>query len=386
MRVLVVLHWLSAGGLEIQLLNSVPLLLAQGIQVDVCCTGPEGDLDDDFRQLGCQIFRVRRRFNCLRGAGDLANLLSAHPVTVVHSQFGHASGGIVLGAARHGTPVAVSIHSSMPLSLYRWRNVPILNAIRSVWLRWHRSLMDRHTSIFIGHSFANMDSFAPSWRSEPSRYQVIQNAVAPPEGLLNKQQCRNTLGIATDATVLLHVGTFKPEKNHTGVLEIFRRFMELDAKAILVLVGSGELLSRVRARASALGLLERVVFAGNQKNVWPYYFAADAFIFPSETEGFGNVLVESQQANLPVVASAIPAHLESVAPPQHRFLFPLPDYTRAAAHLADQVKAARADRNPWVGESNEFVRKQFSMERLAGDLVQVYRALDRSSTGLPVHG
>ena len=376
MRVLNVVNWLGFGGIETGLLRALPHLQEHGIEVDVCCLGPANVLDDDFERLGCKIWRISKSPNCLKTAGELEQVLKRREYSLVHSRFGYTSGGLALGAARSGVPCVVSIHSSEPLSLYSWRNKPVLSAARRKWLAWHRRLMDRCVDVFIGHSRANITAFEPNWQSYGSRYRVILNGVNIPDRFEeNKLQLRASLNLPDDIPVVLHIGSFRKVKNHHGLLKIFREVLKRNPKAQLLLVGDGPLRHEVAEHALALGISNRIRFEGPQEDIWRYYRAADLFLFPSHSEGFGNALVESAAARLPVVASDIPAHRESVARVQQKFLFSLPDYEQAAELAVAQLHAAREGTNTWVKESEFFARTHFPIERFADDIADVYGEL-----------
>jgi UDP-glucose:(heptosyl)LPS alpha-1,3-glucosyltransferase len=74
------------------------------------------------------------------------------------------------------------------------------------------------------------------------------------------------------------------------------------SSAYLLVLGDDARMSRYKARARALAG-ERIVFAGRQEDVENYYAAADAVALPSLQEAFGNVVLESLAAGLPVLVS-----------------------------------------------------------------------------------
>ncbi len=80
--------------------------------------------------------------------------------------------------------------------------------------------------------------------------------------------------------------------------------------ARLVLVGTGEEDERLRERARALGLADRVAFRGDvdDDTLRALYRTADVFVLPSldRSEAFGIVLLEAMRAGVAVVASDIP--------------------------------------------------------------------------------
>ena len=78
----------------------------------------------------------------------------------------------------------------------------------------------------------------------------------------------------------------------------------------LVLVGDGPLEAELRARAAALGMSDRVMFAGRvpDEELPAYFQAADVFALPSiaSTEAFGVVQIEAMAAGVPVVSTNLP--------------------------------------------------------------------------------
>lgn len=73
-------------------------------------------------------------------------------------------------------------------------------------------------------------------------------------------------------------------------------------KVYLLVVGDDARLSAYKARARGIAG-ERMVFAGRQEDVENFYAAADVVALPSLQEAFGNVVLESLAAGLPVLVS-----------------------------------------------------------------------------------
>jgi glycosyltransferase involved in cell wall biosynthesis len=338
----------------------------------VCSQGGPGELDEEFEKLGCEIYRLPKPSNPYATARALGCLLRDAPHDIIHSQKGYGSGGFAVAAARCGIPIVVSFHSAQSNVRKEWEAHLPQRLLRRGWLAWNRWQMRRHVDVFVGHSETNISSFEPSWREDPSRYKVIYNGFNFPDNLLARSQVRKEMGIGEEETVLLHVGSFRPEKDHDSLLEIARRVFEVRENGVLILVGEGGLRSEAERRATDLGLHGRVRFEGAQRDVWRYYAAADILVFPSTTEGFGNVLVEAQAAGLPLVASDIPAHREAVAPEQHRFLFPTGDADAAVSLVGGQLEAANKCHNQWVDRSRDFVRLRFSAVTTSEQLASLY--------------
>jgi len=72
-----------------------------------------------------------------------------------------------------------------------------------------------------------------------------------------------------------------------------------------ILVGDGELRGELEAQAQRLGLVSHVHFTGWRDDVAEMLALADVFVLPSESEGFGRVLVEAMAMGRPVVATNV---------------------------------------------------------------------------------
>jgi glycosyltransferase involved in cell wall biosynthesis len=123
-----------------------------------------------------------------------------------------------------------------------------------------------------------------------------------------RSRLREELGWPADAVIFIYTGRLLRGKGLDTLLEAFAAVAAEDARARLVLVGSGagQALSvedELRVRAGREGLAGRVVFTGRLDDVSPALRASDVFVFPSLFEGLGISLVEAAACGLPSVGS-----------------------------------------------------------------------------------
>ncbi len=357
MRVLHVLNHLTYGGIEIMLWKAIPHLQEKGIESHFCCMAPESHLDEEITSLGCRIHRIKKSANPYQTAKQLQKLLKTNSYDLVHSHFGYTSGGVALGASRKKIPFLNSFHASAPTALESWENHSSLRFIKHTWLKLHRHLMEKHVTLHIGHSKANLDAFQPNWQTS-QRYRLIPNGVHFQER--KKQEKGSELRI-------LHIGSFRLAKNHSELLQIFAEIQKREPKARLICVGDGPELTQIKKQTELLALSDFVSFEGVQHDPWKYYANADLLLFPSKSEGFANVLVEAQAAHLPIAASDLPAHRESVAPTQQHALFPLGDPQRAAEIALEQACFPQK-----LSDAKEHVCSRFSIEQFSKNLAALY--------------
>ena len=131
--------------------------------------------------------------------------------------------------------------------------------------------------------------------------------------------------------VLLYVGRLAPEKRVDLLIDAFnglRGFFGEDVA--LVIVGDGPSGPALR-QAGGPG----VHFAGylTGETLADAYAAADLFTFPSDTETFGNVVLEAMASGLPLVAAARGGVVDLVGNENRGLLFPPGDVSALGATI-----------------------------------------------------
>ncbi len=172
---------------------------------------------------------------------------------------------------------------------------------------------------------------------------------------------------------VLHVGTLQPRKNIPTLLEALAQLPLPDVNLVLV-GGKGWLYAEIFAQVVALGLQERVHFAGYVPDeLLPFWYnAADCLVVPSLYEGFGLPVVEAMACGTPVVVantSSLPEAAGNAA-----LLFE----PRNAAELAERITAVLQDRvlAATMRDAGLAQAQQFSWKRAGAETaVSYHRAL-----------
>lgn len=134
-----------------------------------------------------------------------------------------------------------------------------------------------------------------------NNFFVINNAINLEKFKFNKtnrKEIRKELSISNDEIVIGHIGRFAEQKNHIFLIEIFKYIHEKDNKYRLLLVGTGDLLNKIKEKVKSYGLENFVYFLNNRTDVNKIYSAMDCFILPSLFEGLPIVGVEAQTNGL----------------------------------------------------------------------------------------
>ncbi len=173
---------------------------------------------------------------------------------------------------------------------------------------------------------------------------------------------------------VLYAGRLTREKGVDLLAETFLRAHETDPRLHLLLAGGGpeeaELRERLGERATFLGWLVG-------EDLPRAYASADAFLFCSSTDTYGQVILEAAASGLPIVAVAEggPAALIEN---RHTGLLCRPDADHLAGTLLQLASSPRLRRQ--LGEAGARAARERSWERSMAQLAAGYRrALDAAA-------
>lgn len=154
---------------------------------------------------------------------------------------------------------------------------------------------------------------------------------------------RAKLGISPEACVLLYVGRLSRPKNLFSLVDTFAELKKTVKRAVLVIVGSGELERPLARHIQATNVpgVRLLGFIPNQElpNV---YGGADFFIMSSTYEGQPVVLLEAMACGLPPILSDIPAMRGIIEDSGLGALVDFTDPRRAAQRIEEYVSSPKA--------------------------------------------
>ncbi|NNS09366.1 MULTISPECIES: glycosyltransferase [Erwinia] len=110
---------------------------------------------------------------------------------------------------------------------------------------------------------------------------------------------------------IINVARIHPQKRQDRLLKAYAR-SGISAKLVLLGTGTDERIAAAKQLAHDLGIADSVLFLGFQANPFPYIKHAAMLVLSSDSEGFGNVLVEALICDTPVVSTRCPGGPEEI--------------------------------------------------------------------------
>lgn len=250
----------------------------------------KGDYDDEIRSMGVPIYHapIRGQHPFTYGR-SVANILSAHPVDIIHCNMDNSSGCFLKIAKQCGIKIRIA-HSHTTRIL---ATNPIKKIIGKI-SKWQIHNVATHRLA--------CSKKAGDWLFGQDKYRIINNAIDLDSYRFNPEirtRVREKLGLAENTLAVCHIGSFTYPKNHEGLLHIFRALKEARPNSKLILAGVGPLMEQIKEQAGRMNLKDDIVFLGLCKDIPALLQAADVYVMPSLMEGLPVSGIEAQAAGIP---------------------------------------------------------------------------------------
>jgi len=135
-------------------------------------------------------------------------------------------------------------------------------------------------------------------------------------------------------------------------------------------------LAPFRDQCTALGVIDRVSWVGHvsgerARKVWA---AADAFVLPSYSEGFSMAVLEALACRLPTLITTA-CHFPELASAEGGIVVE-PDADGVTRGLRELLKRTNVERDTMAARGRQLVENQYTWDRQAARLAEVYRWIE----------
>ena len=196
-------------------------------------------------------------------------------------------------------------------------------------------------------------------------YNGVDVPVFQPEP--RQQSVRQELDLSESALLIGTVGRLDPIKDHTGLIESFKRLRELVPGCQLLIAGDGP-----EQHKLDLMVGDGIHLLGMRTDVADILKSLDVFVLPSLNEGISNTILEAMAAGLPVVATAVGGTPELIQSGNNGLLVPARDYSAFSEAVSCYLSSSelRAEH----GRHNlEIIQNKFSIDTMVSGYELVWR-------------
>ncbi len=282
----------------------------------------------------------------------------------------HLVGPVVLGAIvpgivrRLGLPLIASYHTDFG-AYSRHYGFGFLQHGVNAWLRW----IHNRCRINLCPSSATLRLLrAAGFRRLRIWGRGVDTERFHPR--FRSEAWRAAVGARPGERIVLYVGRLAAEKRVDLLPEAIRGLPDIR----LVVVGDGPFRAELQRRCAGLP----AHFTGYLKgeDLATAYASADAFLFPSDTDTFGQVIQEAMASALPVVAARAGGALDLVRPGETGYLFTPSVASDLRARLRELL--ANDSRRIAQGQAGRAAAERRSWPSVMAELMAYYeRALHR---------
>lgn len=273
------------------------------------------------------------------------------------------------------------------------RQVPLVFTHHVLFEAYTRCLLPLRTNVAqkfvidLATGFANLcdEVFAPS---ESVAELLQKRGVTAPVDVVptgvdlarfrggNGVQLRKAAGIPAEAFVVGHLGRLAPEKNLHFLATAVASFLREEPRGWFVVGGQGPGEAMIQQVCQDAGVEGRLRMLGELQGHWlaDAYHLMDVFVFASQSETQGLVLVEAMSAGVPVVAVDAPGVRDVVIDGYNGRLLPTENIPQFAAALRWISRVTPAQRDA-IHRGVKATAEQLSMTLCAERALKIYATL-----------
>lgn len=253
----------------------------------------------------------------------------------------------ILGRAMPQLPTLFSFHTLYGEFVRRYAGLRPLSALLWWLTKQYHNVADCNLTV----SASMVDDLKQRGFERVSLWPPAVDSVAfSPSKASTEMRCRLS-GNHPESPLILSVSRLAPEKNVGLLADIMDRV----PNARLAIVGDGPDREKLERQFSRLPVTFPGYMSGAE--LASAYASSDVFLYASETETMGNVILEAMASGLPVVAAAAGGVRSLISPGRTGFLFP-PGCAKDAAALVRQLVNDTELREKLAENSLNEARKQ----------------------------
>jgi glycosyltransferase involved in cell wall biosynthesis len=341
LRVISLIDSLAPGGAERSLVELVPHLAAQDVQLTVCVLYERAGYADELRGAGTDLVALPP-LGTVGRIRAVRRLLEDHRAQLLHTTLYEADVIGRLAGATARVPVVCTLanvrygpeqFAEPGLDRWKLRSVQAIDVITARLVRRFHAVSETVA-----------DAMAPALRVRRDRITVVPRGRDERRlgrrGDARRAAARRALDLGHDQPVVLAIARHEHQKGLDVLVDATARLRTTHPDlAVLVAGREGRQTDALRHRIAEAQLDGTVRLLGARDEVPDLLCAADVFALPSRREGFPGAVVEAMALETPMVLADLPMVREAAPDDRMARFVPTDDPTA----LADAIAGVLAD-------------------------------------------
>ena len=351
---------------------------------DVIMVSSNGiEVDDVIRNEKCKhiVINLTRKitiFKDLYATFKLFMLLRKEKPHIVHS---HTPKAGIVG-------MLASILAGVPIRLHTVAGLPLVETqgFKRIILNFIEKFTYKLSTVVYSNSFLLKDFILKNRFTNDNKLKIIGNGSSNgidtsyfnPK-LFSKNQneiLKNSLGIKKKDFVYVFVGRIVSAKGINELIKAFDKLSKINDNIKLLLVGSMEdnLDPLDSVTMKIINLNNKIILAGYQNDVRPYFSISNCLVFPSYREGFPNVVMQSGAMGLPSIVSNINGCNEIIKNNVNGLIIPVKD-TNAIYNSMKKIYDDKSLFKYFKSKSRNEIKKKYERKVFWKLLLNEYNGL-----------
>ncbi|MCK4325604.1 GT4 family glycosyltransferase PelF [bacterium] len=363
-KILYVIATMDIGGAERQLVELVKRLNKDKYDVTVCCLTRGGPLEEDLKEAGIKYCILWKRFKFdFSVILKLIRLLRREKADILHTyMFTSNSFGRVAGILARVPEIIISEHC-----VDIWKN-RFHFFIDKILLHWTDKVIC--VSNGVRKFYVNRIGISEG------KTVTIYNGIALGHLHTNAEVTANKYGLCSEGRIIGAIGRLIVQKGLKYLIHAMAITLKQVPQTKLLIIGDGPERGNLCELAGRLGITDKVIFLGFQKDITRFLRTMEILAMPSLFEGLPVVALEAMTLEKPVIATKILGVDEVVEDGKTGVLVP-PRNPDALAHAIIELLNDVEESKRMGMAGRERVEKYFNVNLMVKKYEDVYDELSQ---------
>lgn len=294
-RIAVIMGKMHSGGKKNLVMEYYRQIDKTKIQFDFICDEDSNSIPiDEIESMGGKVYIIPAYQDIFSNIKAIKNLCEKNKYKIVHNYNGTMNVFGLYAAWRAGVPIRINESISMA---HKNDKKTILKIALKPFSR-----------CFSTNFMANGDSCG-EWqfgklykKGKVAIFKTVINTDKNKYDLEIREKCRKDFCLDNNI-VIGTIGRLTAQKNTLFIIEIFKEIEKLEEKSKFIIIGDGELRTKMLSKIKECRLEDKVLYLGRREDIRQFYNAMDCFLLPSLYEGLPVVGLEAECCGLPIFFS-----------------------------------------------------------------------------------